>query len=104
VLVWHSSPLCIDDFQVRFLGPGGYASSLQQRVDIFQVERVETFGERLVDRQEEVKRLRRAALMILRALAGDLGRRRAGEALDPLNRMRPDPSSGAILSRYDIAI
>jgi hypothetical protein len=54
---------------------------LQQRLGIFQVQRVETFGEQVVDRHEEVCR---AALLIQRALAGA----RQGAALDQLNRTR----------------
>ena len=54
---------------------------LQQRLGIFQVQRVETFGEQVVDRHEEVCR---AALLIQCALAGA----RQGAALDQLNRTR----------------
>jgi hypothetical protein len=57
------------------------AVSLRQRLGIFQVQRVETFGEQVLDRHEEICR---AALLIQHALAGY----RQEAALHQLNRTR----------------
>jgi hypothetical protein len=59
-----------------------------------------------IAQENDAERAVRAALVIRGALAGDLGRRKriGGRRWTDWTGRGPDPSSGALLRRYDVAI
>ena len=89
---------CSNPKQTYKLSPRPLATPVPpSRLGIFQVQRVETFGEQVVDRHEEV--VSRCTPDPARAR-----RRPARGRVGPIERGGPDPSSGALLRRYDVAI